>query len=142
VRLVLDTVGFVRALIYPEGPWGAILFEKAPEYTLLLSDELEAEIRDVLARPFLRQKLGSLFDLQARNVLAVLAFAEHVVLNDIPTVSRDCNDDHVVATAVEGNADYLVTDDRDLLDLGAWKGVQIVSGVEMIRYLRSLESSD
>ena len=45
----------------------------------------------------------------------------------MPSVTRDRKDDYLLAYAVVGRADYLVTGDRDLLVLGEVEGVRIVS---------------
>jgi uncharacterized protein len=45
---------------------------------------------------------------------------------DIPQVTRDPKDDKFLATAMAGEADYLVSEDRDLLDLGEHQGIKIV----------------
>ena len=45
---------------------------------------------------------------------------------DIPQVPRDPKDDKFLATAMAGEADYLVSEDRDLLDLGEHQGIKIV----------------
>lgn len=42
-------------------------------------------------------------------------------------VPRDATDDKLIAAAVEGSAAYIVTEDQDLLSLGAWQGFQIVN---------------
>jgi uncharacterized protein len=44
-----------------------------------------------------------------------------------PQVSRDPNDDLIVATAIAAKADHLVTGDNDLLTLGEHQGVRIVT---------------
>ncbi len=137
VRLVIDTVGFVRAVLYPNGAWGALLFEYSSRYELLTSNVLDAEIQEVFERPFLREKIGSLYDLRTSRVLGVLENAEHVPLMEIPSVSRDKDDDHVVATAVGGHADYIATEDKDLLDMSEYQGIGIVTGVELLRILRT-----
>jgi len=41
-------------------------------------------------------------------------------------VCRDPKDDHFVACAVEGKADYIVTTDKDLLVLGEYQGIKII----------------
>ncbi len=105
VRLVIDTLGFVRAILYPTGLWGTILFDQSSRYTLLLSDELEAEIRGVLGRPFLREKIGRLYDLRSSQILTVLERVEHIELVEIPSVPRDKIDDMVLATGAAGSAD-------------------------------------
>lgn len=45
----------------------------------------------------------------------------------LPGVTRDPKDDPVVACAVEGQADYIVSGDQDLLVLGEYEGVQVVT---------------
>ncbi|MGH2534243.1 MAG: putative toxin-antitoxin system toxin component, PIN family [Thermomicrobiales bacterium] len=43
-----------------------------------------------------------------------------------PPISRDPNDDKFLATALAAHADFLVTEDNDLLVLGDYQGVRIV----------------
>ena len=61
-RIVIDAVGFVRSLINPQSVWGVIIFIYAPQYTLVISNEIEAEIRDVLERPGITRKFDLLSD--------------------------------------------------------------------------------
>jgi predicted nucleic acid-binding protein len=52
------------------------------------------------------------------------------VVTDLPLVTgvvRDPNDDMVVACALEARADYIVTRDKDLLSLGTYEGIRIVT---------------
>ena len=42
-------------------------------------------------------------------------------------VCRDPDDDNVLAAAAAGLCDFIVTGDKDLLDIGTYKGVQIVT---------------
>jgi uncharacterized protein len=52
-------------------------------------------------------------------------------------VCRDADDDVVLGTALAGRADAIVTGDRDLLDLGSFRDIPIVSS----RAFWSFESS-
>jgi predicted nucleic acid-binding protein len=56
-------------------------------------------------------------------VLADVVAAEH----EISGVGRDRDDDEYLAAAIEGRATFVVTGDRDLLDLGEHAGVRIVN---------------
>ena len=53
-----------------------------------------------------------------------------LVITDLPPVAgvvRDPNDDMVIACALAGGADYVVTRDKDLLSLGAYGGIRMVT---------------
>lgn len=51
-------------------------------------------------------------------------------------MTRDSKDDFLIAHAIVAEADYLVSWDRDLLDLREIGGVLIVSPPELLRRLR------
>lgn len=53
--------------------------------------------------------------------------AEIVEPPQIDPVSRDPSDDVVLAVARAGHADYVVTGDRDLLEVGSYEGAAIVT---------------
>jgi putative PIN family toxin of toxin-antitoxin system len=100
----------------------------------VVSWELAAELRDVLRRPKLRPY--SLGDEDVRELLGLVAA-------DLPTVDvevelRDPDDVPVVAAAVAGRAEAIVTGDRDLLDdkdLRAWlteRGVDVLTPAELV----------
>lgn len=48
-------------------------------------------------------------------------------------ISRDIKDDKFLACAVEARADYIVTGDKDLLALGEYKGIKIITPREFMR---------
>jgi predicted nucleic acid-binding protein len=55
----------------------------------------------------------------------------------LPAISRDAKDDYLIAHAQAGNADFLVSWDRDLRDLGQVNGLKIVSPPEFLQALRA-----
>lgn len=65
----------------------------------------------------------------------LVATAERVELIDTSRVSRDPNDDTFLATAKAAGADYLVTEDQDLLVLGRHEDVRIVTAATFLRAL-------
>lgn len=133
-RVVLDTVVLIRALINPHGDWGRLLFERAGHYRLVVSPLLLSEYLEVTARPELVRKFRRLPEHQ-RDMLDLLSRAEVVTVDALPTFERDPNDAHVLATAVAGGADYLVSGDNDLLDLGEYAGISILSAASFLRVL-------
>lgn len=133
MRAVLDTVTFVRALINPKGRWGRLLFDLADRYVIVLSPAIITEIVSVLYRPPLRRRFPQLAELpQLDRVLRLLEQAEVVEPEHEAAVCRDPTDDKFFACAVAGRADYIVTEDHDILEVGAYQGVRPISAAEFI----------
>jgi predicted nucleic acid-binding protein len=51
----------------------------------------------------------------------------------LKAVDRDPDDDMVLECAMEGGAHYIVTGDKDLLDLKVFRSIQIVRASEFLR---------
>jgi putative PIN family toxin of toxin-antitoxin system len=67
-------------------------------------------------------------------------FASTVIPANRLAVVRDPADNHLLDAAAEGQADYIVSGDRDLLDLGSYEGVEIVTPARFLAVLREASS--
>jgi hypothetical protein len=137
-RVVLDTNVFVSGLISSEGFPAAILKAlRSGQFTLVSSPPVNEEIIEVLNRPRIRDRYGigdRIFDVS----FILWEVAELVICLPEVKVCSDPDDDKFLATAVAGKADYLVTGDvGDLLQLGEYKGIAIVSPRDFIARLRT-----
>ncbi len=137
-RAVLDTNVFLRALLNPHSRCGRLLGELAHRYELIVSPDVVREIIEVLQRPRLRTKFPQLAAVDPRQILELFEKADVVEPVEVPTVCRDPDDDKFLACAVEGRADFIVTEDRDLLDLGAHQGTRICRPAEFIAELEAV----
>jgi putative PIN family toxin of toxin-antitoxin system len=143
-RVVFDTVVFVRSLINPAGVWGRLVFDHAGDYRLIVSEPIAREVLEVIRRPELARKYRGLATRNLHAILAILAGAEAVDLTasaaqraDVP-ISRDPKDDKFLLTAALAGADYLVTEDRDILDdFATYQGVAIVNALTFLRLLEA-----
>jgi putative PIN family toxin of toxin-antitoxin system len=98
---------------------------RAGTFTLLSSPATRAELADVLARPAVRRLAVAPLDGLAQGLER---FSEHVPgVLDLAGACRDAKDDKFLACAVEGKAHYLVTGDRDLLDMRCYRDMAIVN---------------
>ena len=139
VSAVLDTNVLVSSLVAPGGLPAQILDAWLEEdFSLVTSLYLVEELAHVLAYPHLAERLG-LEEAELAAVLADLLSRAHVVPGQLslPGVTRDPKDDGVVACGVEGEADYIVSGDQDLLTLGEFRGVQVVTPREFVEILGS-----
>ena len=124
-RLVIDTNALVSYLLLPRSFVGKAI-QKALEHDLLFSEATMNELADVLARP----KFDAYISMEDRQQFLRLLLRIVVV---VPVVSRVlvCRDPHhddkVLEVAINGNADLILTGDKDLLSLREFKGIAIMS---------------
>ena len=117
---VFDCNVFLQALLNDRGPaYGCMELVDSGQVTLLASPEVLAEIKDVLNRPKLQQKFLAL---TPERVAAFLQDIEGkaVLYTSVPkviTLERGPKDEPYLNLAVTAGARYLVTRDKDLLDL-------------------------
>ncbi len=58
---------------------------------------------------------------------------------EIPAISRDPGDDLVIACAIVGHADVIVSGDRDLLTLGQVGRIPILTAAEFLHRLQEAQ---
>jgi putative PIN family toxin of toxin-antitoxin system len=123
-------------MIRPTGPWGRLVFDPPQPYVSVTSIEIVSEIIDVLNRPALTSRFLQIAD-RSRIVelLALFGSAEIVGPLRIEPVCRDPGDDKFFACAVAGNAQYIVSEDLDVLSITEHKGVRTVSASQFMQIL-------
>jgi putative PIN family toxin of toxin-antitoxin system len=126
LRAVIDTSSLVSyALTRGELMRQVVAHWRAGTFTLLSSPATRAELAGVLARPAIRRLAVAPLDELVRGLER---FSERVPgALDLSGACRDPKDDKFLACAVEGEAHYLVSSDRDLLDMRRYRDVAIVS---------------
>lgn len=120
VRAVFDCMIFLQGAARRESPAGMCLsLVELGAVELLISREIVDEVRDVLMRPKVREKFLSLTDDLVNQF--VEAIRNHAaIIENVPrafTYERDPKDEPYINLAIAAKAEYLVTRDRDLLDL-------------------------
>lgn len=127
-KVVFDTQIYLRAVINPNSGCGRLFSEWTAYYVLYVADAIEAEIVEVLQRPKIRARFPQITDETIKAVKAILAKAERIVLtsSDIEPICRDPKDDIFLACAKMAGANYLVSEDNDLLVIGRHHNTQIV----------------
>lgn len=133
-KVVFDTVIFVRALINPRSVCGRLVFA---HYRLFVSQPVLLEVLEVLRRPELVSKFKALAGLDVARAIEVLSQAEVVDVPAVPAIARDPKDDKFLATAASAAADYLVSEDEDLLVLRMHGETQIVNAAAFLRVLET-----
>ena len=137
IRVVIDTQVFLRAAINRKSLPAKIVFDLNIAYQLVISPAIIEEIEDVLNRPKIRAKFSSLTDEIVNSVIRLLKTAESVETPDIPAISRDPKDDIFLACAQASQAQYIISEDKDLLVLNPYRGIQIVDVAEFFELMKN-----
>jgi uncharacterized protein len=130
MRVLLDTNILISYLLSPKNSLVATIVEAGilGEFELLLPedllDELVAKVttKNYLADRILPEEMRELV-----GILGEVCVTIPGITFRIPAVTRDPKDDYLLAYALVGQADYLVTGDKDLLVLGQVEDTKIVT---------------
>lgn len=116
-RVVIDTNVLISAALSPGSAPAQIVDCLILHATLVFSQQTFEEFETRLWRP----KFDRYIDIERRNLLLhdLSAIADWVTVPDMTGTrySRDPDDDVFVHTALAGKVDWLVSGDRDLLEL-------------------------
>ena len=132
-RVVLDTNVLISAVIRKGKP--RHLLEKAikdNKYVLVTSRDIVDELRDVLSRPKFQM---SREEIDQISVALVSSSDVKMIKSNFKVVKEDPDDDVIINTAYDGNANYIVSGDDDLLRIKEFKGIQIIKVADMLKLL-------
>jgi uncharacterized protein len=142
MRVLADTNLFISYLLHPgtqDKPIHRFFTALADGvFTLLMPQDLLNEIvMTVSAKPYLSARIPPA-DLAAFAALLTAMSEEIPVIEQpLPRLCRDPKDDFLLAYALVGQADYLVTGDQDLLELGSVDAMRIVTPAGFIGLIAS-----
>lgn len=139
MRVLADASIFIAYLLKPRpDSFVTVLLEAVAdgEVTLLMPAALLEEIeRTILKKPRLLQVVTAARLQRFLALLQELCEEIPVIEAAIPPITRDPKDDYLIAYAVVGRADYLVSGDKDLLVLQQAGRVQIVTSAQFRQIL-------
>ena len=130
-RWVLDTDTLVSRLLLPGGTAARAVDHALALGVPLVSDDTLAELADVLSRP----KFDRWVTLAERQHFVQLlgGVARRVNITHRVQACRDPKDDKFLHVALNGEAEAIVTGDRDLLALDPFHGVRILRPADFCR---------
>ena len=130
-RVVLDTNILVSALLFQAELAGIVDLWKKGRIIPVLSKETFTEFKAVLEYPkfsLTQQEIKVIIEEEVLPYFEVIEIADN-----IKGICRDIDDDKFIACAVSASADFIVTGDKDLLDLGKYKSVKIISASVLLK---------
>jgi putative PIN family toxin of toxin-antitoxin system len=155
LAVVFDCNILLQAVGRKTGPAAACLRLAEEGFVHLhLSEEILIELSDVLKRPTIRARYPELTDEIVEDFLERLRSTAEIA-RDVPkqfSFLRDIDDEPYLNLAIEAKADYVVSRDKDLLDLMTgysdeskefrqrFRSITVIEPIEFLRAARKYHS--
>lgn len=131
MKLVLDTNVFIAGFITPSACHHLVQYVMW-HHNVIASEKIVQEVERTL-----RRKLH--FSDAESNAWAELISAQCTMIGKLAPfdrqISRDKNDDHILALALQEDVDLIITGDKDLLVLKKYRGAPIVQPKDALKVL-------
>ena len=129
--IVPDTSLLIAGSLFPSGAGGFILDSlRSGEVGFVLSMPILDEFEGVLRRNEIQEH-------EIYYIRNVLAFHSKIVEPQRKiSIIKDDPDNRILETATEGKVDFIVSNDKHLLDLKEFEGIKIIRRESMAQWIR------
>lgn len=125
MRCIFDTNTLVSAVLFRKSSPGNALVLALRHHTVLASIDTVEELAEVLGREKFEQYVTT--EEREEFLHAFLANITLITVNSRKLICRDPNDDKFLNLAISGNADIIITGDKDLLSLESCGNTMIMN---------------
>ena len=132
IAVVLDTNVFISGTFWPHTKSNEILrMWKSGAFRLIYSEDTLAELTRIL-----NEFKISLSQKNIRKIVSEIRLrGTRVLQKGYIAISEDPDDNKFIEAAVEGNARYIVSQDKHLLRIGEYNGIEILTPENFLRKL-------
>ena len=132
MRIVIDTNVIASAVFYGGKPYLLLRYVMEDCVEAVASKEIVDEYEEIILR--LQQKYPAITTkIPLHDILTKLEIIR--VSSDIH-VSRDPDDDKFISCAMDGKCLYIVSGDSDLLSIGKYEGIEILTVSDFLDRLK------
>ena len=127
LKVVLDSNILISAYVFGGKPESVLNLIISKEIKAITSNILIAEFMDVLRKKF---KVTEPDILEIQNEIEDLF--EIVYPTKILNIVKDTDDNRVLEAAVEGKCEFIITGDKDLLELVKYRKIKILTAEQFL----------
>lgn len=133
LRVVIDTTVWVSGIFWHGLPHRILEMWKAGDFEIIVSEAILTEIERKLNQKATEFKMET----EVVNEWLDLIIGEAVFVQPLERIQvcRDPDDDLFLEAAVEGRADFIVSGDKDLTDMGEFREIKLVKPRQFYDFL-------
>ncbi len=129
VRVVIDTNVWLSGLVFGGQPGRVLQLLVEDRLAVVISEELLSELRRKVTKRFpLYVPQLNLLEASLRQDAEMVRLGNHNI-----TISCDPDDNKFIETALAGKCQYIISGDKDLLDIGVYRDIQIIKPAAFLR---------
>ena len=133
MRIVIDTNVLASAIFFGGKPYLLLRYIMDGQVDVVASKEIVDEYEEIVLR--LKQKYPSISTrIPLQEILGRFEIIR--VTTDIH-ISRDPDDDKFISCAIDGKCLYIVSGDRDLLDIENYGDIEILTVVDFLNRIEN-----
>lgn len=129
IRAVVDTNVIVSAFFWGGLPRQLLNAARSKQFRMITSEELIEELKDVISRPKFAERLAQIGEtvetLLENDYRALVEVVEPAKIE--PVILDDPDDDALIACAIGGSANYILSGDHHLLDLETHQNIKVTT---------------
>ena len=124
-RFVIDTNVLVSGILIFQSSSDQAYKKARSIGKILFSESSSQELEEILKRP----KFNKYVSLESRNqfITKFKLESEQITITETINICRDSKDNKFLELAINGNADFIITGDQDLLVLNPFRGIKIIT---------------
>lgn len=127
LKVILDTNILISAIAFGGNPRQVLNLVLDEKMNAIISPILLAELQEIINKKFVLKVAA--FELLLDSIKDIFQIVHP---NKILKVVRDEDDNRVLEAAIEGKCDYIITGDKDLLELGSFKNIEILTADQFL----------
>ncbi len=131
ITVVLDTNILISSILF-KGELSALVdLWKRGKIVPVVSKETFEEFRTVLEYPKFRLRMGEIKSIIEEEVLPFFEVVE--TTGEVSGVCKDPDDNKFIACALSASADFIVSGDKGLCDVGTYRTIKIIRGSDLLK---------
>ena len=136
LKIVLDTNVWISALLWGGKPAAIIKAAEENKVSILISEEIVGEISQVLTYPKIEKIYRSSLRRQdlIEQVLKIVTFVK--ASNKLEVIQAHPADNKFLECAIAAKADYVISGDKHLLQIAAYKKLKILSVNDFLQLIK------
>ena len=131
IRVVFDTNVLISSLLFKGELAGIVDLWKSGKIVPVVSRETFEEFRTVLEYPKFKLTRGEIKSIIKEEVLPFFEVVE--TGSKVNKMCRDPDDDNFIACALSAAADFIVSGDKDLCDVGTFRTIKIIRASDLLK---------